>query len=182
MFILCSAFSKLSLFLSGDFSGEEGGRAGKWDSDERWSQVQAEAGEHTTSSQVQKAVLSKMDLRFILVGCGASFFLQITNLIIRHNVYNVAFQKVTVCIDAVLNLMWLVHGVRVNELEEQLKDQETRSDQNLQEGLRRHREAYGKMERDKNTQTELLNNRWDTYTHVYRWTQGKEFLFSVWED
>ncbi|XP_035037584.1 rab11 family-interacting protein 4B isoform X1 [Hippoglossus stenolepis] len=51
----------------------------------------------------------------------------------------------------------LVH--RVNELEEQLKDQETRSDQNLQEGLRRHREAYGKMERDKNTQTELLNNR-----------------------
>ncbi|XP_062243135.1 rab11 family-interacting protein 4B isoform X1 [Platichthys flesus] len=51
----------------------------------------------------------------------------------------------------------LVH--RVNELEEQLKDTETRADQNLQEGLRRHREAYGKMERDKNTQTELLNNR-----------------------
>ncbi|XP_060940411.1 rab11 family-interacting protein 4B isoform X2 [Limanda limanda] len=51
----------------------------------------------------------------------------------------------------------LVH--RVNELEEQLKDTETRADQNLKEGLRRHREAYGKMERDKNTQTELLNNR-----------------------
>ncbi|XP_013860362.1 rab11 family-interacting protein 4B isoform X2 [Austrofundulus limnaeus] len=51
----------------------------------------------------------------------------------------------------------LVH--RVNELEEQLKDQETRSDQTLQEELRRHREAYSKMERDKNTQIELLNVR-----------------------
>ncbi|XP_040892572.1 rab11 family-interacting protein 4B isoform X1 [Toxotes jaculatrix] len=51
----------------------------------------------------------------------------------------------------------LVH--RVHELEEQLKDQETRAEQSLQEGLRRHREAYSKMERDKNTQTELLNNR-----------------------
>ncbi|XP_029949672.1 rab11 family-interacting protein 4B isoform X2 [Salarias fasciatus] len=51
----------------------------------------------------------------------------------------------------------LVH--RVHELEEQLKDQETRSEQNLQEGLRRHRESYSKMERDKNTQIELLTNR-----------------------
>ncbi|KAG7485813.1 rab11 family-interacting protein 4 isoform X2 [Solea senegalensis] len=51
----------------------------------------------------------------------------------------------------------LVH--RVNELEEQLKDQETRAEQNMQEKLRRHRESYGKMERDMNTQTELLNNR-----------------------
>ncbi|XP_035516462.1 rab11 family-interacting protein 4B isoform X3 [Morone saxatilis] len=51
----------------------------------------------------------------------------------------------------------LVH--RVNELEEQLKDQETRAEQNLQEELRRHREAYSKMERDKNTQIELLTNR-----------------------
>ncbi|XP_040003329.1 rab11 family-interacting protein 4B isoform X3 [Xiphias gladius] len=51
----------------------------------------------------------------------------------------------------------LVH--RVHELEEQLKDQETRAAQNLQEGLKRHREAYSKMERDKNTQTELLTNR-----------------------
>ncbi|XP_026214942.1 rab11 family-interacting protein 4B isoform X1 [Anabas testudineus] len=51
----------------------------------------------------------------------------------------------------------LVH--RVNELEEQLKDQETRAEQNVQEGLRRHREAYSKMERDKNTQIELLTNR-----------------------
>ncbi|XP_070771137.1 rab11 family-interacting protein 4B isoform X1 [Enoplosus armatus] len=51
----------------------------------------------------------------------------------------------------------LVH--RVHELEEQLKDQETRAEQNVQEGLRRHREAYSKMERDKNTQIELLTNR-----------------------
>ncbi|KAK2816887.1 hypothetical protein Q5P01_025078 [Channa striata] len=51
----------------------------------------------------------------------------------------------------------LVH--RVHELEEQLKDQETRAEQNLQEGLRRHREAYSKMERDKNTQIELLTTR-----------------------
>lgn len=51
----------------------------------------------------------------------------------------------------------LVH--RVHELEEQLKDQETRAEQNLLEGLRRHREAYSKMERDMSTQTELLSNR-----------------------
>uniref|UniRef100_A0A1A7YZL1 RAB11 family interacting protein 4 (Class II) b n=1 Tax=Iconisemion striatum TaxID=60296 RepID=A0A1A7YZL1_9TELE len=51
----------------------------------------------------------------------------------------------------------LVH--RVNELEEQLKDQETRAEQNLQEQLRRHREAFCKMERDKNTQIELLTSR-----------------------
>uniref|UniRef100_A0A3Q3E9X0 RAB11 family interacting protein 4 (class II) b n=1 Tax=Labrus bergylta TaxID=56723 RepID=A0A3Q3E9X0_9LABR len=51
----------------------------------------------------------------------------------------------------------LVH--RVNELEEQLKDQETRAEQTLQAELRRHREAYSKMERNKNTQLELLTNR-----------------------
>ncbi|XP_069553397.1 rab11 family-interacting protein 4B isoform X2 [Brachyistius frenatus] len=48
---------------------------------------------------------------------------------------------------------------RVHELEEQLKDQETRAEQHVQEGLRRHREAYSKMERDKSTQIELLTNR-----------------------
>ncbi|KAK7929955.1 hypothetical protein WMY93_006350 [Mugilogobius chulae] len=51
----------------------------------------------------------------------------------------------------------LVH--RVNELEEQLKDQETRAEHNLQQQLRRHREAYSKMEKDKNTQIELQSNR-----------------------
>uniref|UniRef100_A0A8C8DBH5 RAB11 family interacting protein 4 (class II) b n=1 Tax=Oryzias sinensis TaxID=183150 RepID=A0A8C8DBH5_9TELE len=51
----------------------------------------------------------------------------------------------------------LVH--RVNELEELLKDQETRGEQTLQEETRRHREAYIKMERDKSTHIELLNSR-----------------------
>ena len=40
------------LFLSGEFSGEEGSRTGEWDSVEWWSQVQAKTGEHTTSPQV----------------------------------------------------------------------------------------------------------------------------------
>uniref|UniRef100_A0A4W5PX30 RAB11 family interacting protein 4 (class II) b n=1 Tax=Hucho hucho TaxID=62062 RepID=A0A4W5PX30_9TELE len=51
----------------------------------------------------------------------------------------------------------LVH--RVHELEEQLKDQEVRAEQNTEEEQRRHREAYSKMERDKNTELELLHNR-----------------------
>lgn len=53
----------------------------------------------------------------------------------------------------------VVCRLRVNELEEQLKDQETRAEQNVKEGLKRHREAYSKMERDKNTQIELLSGR-----------------------
>ncbi|KAG9343881.1 hypothetical protein JZ751_013267, partial [Albula glossodonta] len=51
----------------------------------------------------------------------------------------------------------LVH--RVHELEEQIKDQETRAEQVLEEELKRHREAYSKMERDKSTEIELLCNR-----------------------
>uniref|UniRef100_A0A3B3DRT8 RAB11 family interacting protein 4 (class II) b n=1 Tax=Oryzias melastigma TaxID=30732 RepID=A0A3B3DRT8_ORYME len=51
----------------------------------------------------------------------------------------------------------LVH--RVNELEELLKDQETRAEQTLQEEVRRHREVYIKMERDKSTHIDLLNSR-----------------------
>ncbi|CAL8332975.1 unnamed protein product [Merluccius merluccius] len=51
----------------------------------------------------------------------------------------------------------LVH--RVHELEEQLKDQEARAEHNMEEEVRRHREAFSKMERDKNTHLELLNNR-----------------------
>uniref|UniRef100_A0A8C7G5Q9 RAB11 family interacting protein 4 n=1 Tax=Oncorhynchus kisutch TaxID=8019 RepID=A0A8C7G5Q9_ONCKI len=51
----------------------------------------------------------------------------------------------------------LVH--RVHELEEQLKDQESRADQTLEEETHRHRETYCKMERDKNTDIELLSNR-----------------------
>uniref|UniRef100_A0A672PT15 Rab11 family-interacting protein 4A n=1 Tax=Sinocyclocheilus grahami TaxID=75366 RepID=A0A672PT15_SINGR len=51
----------------------------------------------------------------------------------------------------------LVH--RVHELEEQIKDQETRAEQCLEEELKRHREAYSKMERDKSTEIEMLSNR-----------------------
>ena len=51
-------------------------------------------------------------------------------------------------------------GVRVHELEEQLKDQEAQAEHNMEEEGRRHREAFSKMERDKNTHLELLNNRY----------------------
>ncbi|TUC02896.1 Rab11 family-interacting protein 4A [Bagarius yarrelli] len=48
---------------------------------------------------------------------------------------------------------------RVHELEEQLKEQEARADQVMDSELRRHRDALNKLERDKNTQIEMLNNR-----------------------
>ncbi|XP_076871562.1 rab11 family-interacting protein 4B isoform X3 [Brachyhypopomus gauderio] len=51
----------------------------------------------------------------------------------------------------------LVH--RVHELEEQLKEQEVRADQGMEEELRRHREAFTKLERDKDAQIELLTHR-----------------------
>ncbi|XP_029456564.1 rab11 family-interacting protein 4 [Rhinatrema bivittatum] len=51
----------------------------------------------------------------------------------------------------------LVH--RVHELEELLKDQETRAEQTLEEEMKRHREAYSKLEKEKATETELLNAR-----------------------
>ncbi|CAH2291844.1 Hypothetical predicted protein [Pelobates cultripes] len=51
----------------------------------------------------------------------------------------------------------LVH--RVHELEELLKDQETRSEQILDEEFKRHREMFGKLQKEKNTEIELLNAR-----------------------
>jgi len=48
---------------------------------------------------------------------------------------------------------------RIHELEEQLKDQETRAENMMEEELRRHKEAYSRLEKDKNTQIELLTNR-----------------------
>nr|XP_020639407.1 rab11 family-interacting protein 4 isoform X2 [Pogona vitticeps]XP_020639410.1 rab11 family-interacting protein 4 isoform X2 [Pogona vitticeps] len=51
----------------------------------------------------------------------------------------------------------LVH--RVHELEELLKDQETSAQQNLEEEIKRHREAYSKYEKEKTTEIELLNTR-----------------------
>ncbi|CAL8342872.1 unnamed protein product [Merluccius merluccius] len=51
----------------------------------------------------------------------------------------------------------LVH--RVNELEEQVKDAEMRVEQSVEEELRRHKEAYSKMQREKSTEIELLSNK-----------------------
>ncbi|XP_023281955.1 rab11 family-interacting protein 4A-like [Seriola lalandi dorsalis] len=51
----------------------------------------------------------------------------------------------------------LVH--RVHELEEQVKDAETRADQSLEEETKRHREVYTKMERDRNTEMDQLCTR-----------------------
>ncbi|KAG7221981.1 hypothetical protein INR49_028264 [Caranx melampygus] len=51
----------------------------------------------------------------------------------------------------------LVH--RVHELEEQVKDAEAKADQSLEDEMKRHRELYTKMERDRNTEMDLLCNR-----------------------
>ncbi|KAM5126155.1 rab11 family-interacting protein 4-like, partial [Mantella aurantiaca] len=51
----------------------------------------------------------------------------------------------------------LVH--RVHELEELLKDQETRSEEILDEELKRHRETYFRLQKEKGTEIELLNAR-----------------------
>lgn len=48
---------------------------------------------------------------------------------------------------------------RVHELEEQVKDAETRADQSLDEEMKRHREAYSKMERERNTQIDQLSKK-----------------------
>ncbi|TNM97430.1 hypothetical protein fugu_015586 [Takifugu bimaculatus] len=48
---------------------------------------------------------------------------------------------------------------RVHELEEQVKDAETKADQVLVEEAKRHREAYSKIERDRNLEIDLLCNR-----------------------
>lgn len=46
---------------------------------------------------------------------------------------------------------------RVHELEEQVNDAETKADQSLEDEMKRHRETYTKMERDRNTQIDLLS-------------------------
>lgn len=47
----------------------------------------------------------------------------------------------------------------MHELEEQVKDAEARADQNLEDETKRHREAYSKMERDRNLEIDLLCSR-----------------------
>ncbi|CAG5898899.1 unnamed protein product [Menidia menidia] len=51
----------------------------------------------------------------------------------------------------------LVH--RVHELEEQVRDAETKAVEGVEEEMKRYREAYSKVERDRNTEIELLCNR-----------------------
>ncbi|XP_041826651.1 rab11 family-interacting protein 4A [Melanotaenia boesemani] len=51
----------------------------------------------------------------------------------------------------------LVH--RVHELEEQVKDAETKAAESLQEEMKRHRDTYSKMERDRNSEIDLLCSR-----------------------
>ncbi|KAL7890923.1 hypothetical protein AOLI_G00003990 [Acnodon oligacanthus] len=51
----------------------------------------------------------------------------------------------------------LVH--RVHELEELLKEQEARAELTMEVERRRHRDVFSKLERDRNTQIELLTNR-----------------------
>ncbi|XP_071987654.1 LOW QUALITY PROTEIN: rab11 family-interacting protein 4 [Engystomops pustulosus] len=49
--------------------------------------------------------------------------------------------------------------LRVHELEEMLRDQETRSEQILDQELKRHRETYSRLEREKSAEMELLSAR-----------------------
>ncbi|XP_044129007.1 rab11 family-interacting protein 4 [Bufo gargarizans] len=49
--------------------------------------------------------------------------------------------------------------LRVHELEEMLKDQEMRSEQILEEELKRHRETYSRLEKEKGVELELLTAR-----------------------
>lgn len=49
--------------------------------------------------------------------------------------------------------------LRVHELEEQVKDAESRADQSLGEETKRHREVFTKMERERNHQMEVLCSR-----------------------
>lgn len=47
----------------------------------------------------------------------------------------------------------------MHELEEQMKDVETKADQSLEEETKRHGEVYCKMERERNTEINFLCNR-----------------------
>lgn len=48
----------------------------------------------------------------------------------------------------------------MHELEEQVKDAEMRAEQILEEEAKRHREAFSKIERDRNLEIDLLCNRY----------------------
>jgi hypothetical protein len=54
----------------------------------------------------------------------------------------------------------------VHELEEEVKDVEVRAEQSLEEELRRHKEAYGRVQREHSAQIELLSNKYAPHTHT----------------
>lgn len=62
----------------------------------------------------------------------------------------------------------------MHELEEQVKDAETKADQVLEEEGKRHREAYHKIERDRNLEIDLLCNRY-SLQHKTDWRSLKFF-------
>ena len=54
----------------------------------------------------------------------------------------------------------------MHELEEEVKDVEVRAEQSLEEELRRHKEAYGRVQREHSAQIELLSNKYAPHTHT----------------
>lgn len=76
--------------------------------------------------------------------------------------------NIPVCFMGLVTCMYLMYikggnvfsPPRVHELEEQVKDAETKADQVLEEEAKRHREAYSKIERDRNLEIDLLCNRY----------------------
>lgn len=72
---------------------------------------------------------------------------------------------------------------RVHELEEQMKDAETKAAESLEEETKRHREAYTKLDRDRNTEIDLLCNRYiysadDSVHHFVGGIENKAFSLS----
>ncbi|KAG9350443.1 hypothetical protein JZ751_026805 [Albula glossodonta] len=62
------------------------------------------------------------------------------------------------------------------KLEEQMKDQEARAEQTMEEELKRHREAYSKMEREKTTEIELLKENGEMKVNMCRLKSQAEKL------
>lgn len=149
---------------SGESVREEAVWAGEWESDEQWCAIQTQAGEHKPSAQVNvcahthcymdSIMCTFEDLQNIV---GPSFVDRWSLELDIHEIRNCDIKCgirrcVSVCV------------CRVHELEEQLKEQEARAEQIMESELRRHRDAFNKLERDKTTEIEMLNNR---YTHTH---------------
>lgn len=169
-----------SNFFTGELLGQESDRAGKWDSDERGCEVEAETGKHTVGSPVNRYSKSTHPLFrqssfhwnyviciciCILVSLNSRFFplAKPSMKIVLTKVLHLLNAKRSMWASAGLTkYSWWWWGLcfnRIHELEEQLKDQETRAENMMEEELRRHREAYSRLEKDKTTQIELLTNR-----------------------